>query len=121
MTIAESCDGSSPARSIRRSVSRQEMPASIRMLALELERTAVLPRDPDASTVMRTMERRIVEKPVDSRVIIWLTVGIEDLRRSGCNRSWRHSATRKVFVHTVGEYDRSFAMACASSEWAKGF
>jgi hypothetical protein len=73
MTIAESCDGSSPARNMRRSVSRQEMPASIRMLAPELERIAVLPRDPEASIVMRTMQRRIVEKPVDRGVIIRLT------------------------------------------------
>src|SRR5947209_18161990 len=71
--MAESCDGSSPARNIRRSVSRHEMPASIKMLAPELARIAVLPRDPEASTVMRTMQRRIVEKPVDRGVIIQLT------------------------------------------------
>src|SRR5256885_1932749 len=59
---------------MRRSVSRQEIPASIRMLVPELERTAVLPREPDASTVIRTMERRIVEKPVDTRVIILVLI-----------------------------------------------
>lgn len=93
----------------------------MRMLALELESTAVLPRDPDASTVMRTMERRIVEKPVDRRVIIWLTVGIVDLGKSGCSRSRLRRGTTEVFVHATGEYERSFAMACASSEWANGF
>jgi hypothetical protein len=35
-------------------VSRQERPASTRMLVSELERTVLLPFDPEASTVMRT-------------------------------------------------------------------
>src|SRR5438067_5280774 len=70
--MADNFDGSSAARCMRRSVSRQEMPASMRMLVSELERTAVLPRDPEASTVIRTMERRIDEKPVGKRVNKWL-------------------------------------------------
>ena len=39
----------------------------------ELQRIAVLPREPEANTVMRTMERRIVEKPVDRGVTSQLT------------------------------------------------
>src|SRR5689334_16101925 len=63
---------------MRRRVSRQEMPASIRMLVPELARTAVLPREPEASTVMRTMKRRIVENAVDKRVIFVLrTLGTD--------------------------------------------
>src|SRR5580765_4199439 len=58
---------------MRRRVSRQEIPASMRMLVPELERTAGLPREPEASTVIRTMERRIDEKPVGKRVIIRMT------------------------------------------------
>jgi len=66
---------------MRRRVSRQEIPASIRMLVPELERIAVLPREPEANTVIRTMERRIVEKPVDERVIIRLPANFRRGRR----------------------------------------
>jgi hypothetical protein len=38
------------------------MPASMRMLVPELESTALLPAEPEASTVILTIERRIVEK-----------------------------------------------------------
>jgi len=37
------------------------------MLVPEEEKTAVLPREPDASTVIRTMQRRIIEMPVDKQ------------------------------------------------------
>src|SRR5438874_9575521 len=71
--IALRRDGSSPTLSMRRKVSRQEIPASMRILVPELQRIAVLPREPEANTVMRTMERRIVEKPVDRGVTSQLT------------------------------------------------
>ena len=47
--------GSSPAACIRRSVSRQERPASTRIFVPELEMTVLFAFEPLASTVMRTM------------------------------------------------------------------
>src|SRR5947207_15024284 len=54
MKIAFRCCESSPADFMRLRVSRQEMPASTRMLPQELETTVQLPRLPLAKTVMRT-------------------------------------------------------------------
>src|SRR5215470_9116832 len=53
MTMARIFWGSSPAAFMRLKVSRQERPASTRMLVLELESTVQLPRLPLARTVMR--------------------------------------------------------------------
>src|SRR5260370_34681862 len=54
MTMALSRCGSSPAAFMRLNVSRQERPASTRMLAVELENTVQLPPLPLAKTVIRT-------------------------------------------------------------------
>src|SRR5579864_4481979 len=54
MRMAETLDGSSCSDFRRLKVSRQEMPASTRMRALELSTTAVFPRLPLASTETQT-------------------------------------------------------------------
>src|SRR6516162_8492639 len=50
MTIAESARGSSPSAFMRLKVSRPEIPASTRILVLDVCTTALLPRLPLAST-----------------------------------------------------------------------
>ena len=60
ITMALSFCGSSPAVCMRLSVSRQEMPASTRMLAQELESTVEFPLLPLARTVMRIATERSI-------------------------------------------------------------
>src|SRR6185312_3053839 len=58
--MALSFCGSSPTVCMRFSVSRQEMPASTRMLAVELESTVEFPLLPLARTVMRIATERSI-------------------------------------------------------------
>src|SRR6185437_629555 len=58
MRMALRVAGSSPARAMRLSSSRQERPASTRTRVRELEMTVLLPLEPEASTVMRIIRLR---------------------------------------------------------------
>src|SRR5277367_1516753 len=57
--MASRVRGSSPAACMRLKSSRHETPASTRMRVRVLETTVLLPREPLASTVIRTMKMRI--------------------------------------------------------------
>src|SRR6185312_2524926 len=56
--MASRAAGSSPARAMRLSSSRQERPASTRTRVREEEMTVLLPLEPEASTVMRIIRLR---------------------------------------------------------------
>src|SRR5579864_1777040 len=72
--IAESDCGSSPSDFIRLNVSRQEMPASTRILVFALDTIAQFPRLPEASIdTLTPMLRSIRVNPVDSGVTFWLS------------------------------------------------
>src|SRR5580700_5550233 len=74
MRIAASDCGSSPSDFIRLNVSRQEMPASTKILVRVLATNAQFPRLPLASIEIVThMLRRIRASPVDWGVTFWLS------------------------------------------------
>src|SRR5271155_5051631 len=65
--MASRVRGSSPAACMRLKSSRQETPASTRIRVRVLETTVLLPREPLASTVIRTMKMRIRLMCVEER------------------------------------------------------
>src|SRR5579863_792898 len=90
--IADSECGSSPKAFIRLKVSRQEIPASTKILVQVLETMAQFPRLPDASMDTLTPIRvSILGNPVDSGVTFWLADTYERLDagfvKTGCRIS----------------------------------
>src|ERR1700691_3802844 len=92
MRIAASDCGSSPSDFIRLNVSRQEMPASTKILVRVLATNAQFPRLPLASIEIVThMLRRIRASPVDWGVTFWLSDTWDEpgVRRLGRIRNWK--------------------------------